>query len=98
MEDAINQEAKKIGKGTKLDDKVECTAKNPAFTAVKDQKTSFRTSTSCRLLNPWKSELGKIGTLILEKANQYFVGFLSLNQWKNSDMVINWFSLMKNKL
>ena len=64
---------------------------------LKDQKRNFRTSTPCRLLNPCKSELDKINKLILEKASKYFVDLLSLNQWKNSDMVINWFSSIKNK-
>ena len=32
-----------------------------------------------------------------EKANKYLVDLLSLNQWKNSDMVSNWFRLIKNK-
>ena len=32
-----------------------------------------------------------------EKANKYLVDLLSLNQWKNSDMVTNWFRLIKNK-
>ena len=64
MEDAIDLEAKQIAKGTKLDYQIECTAKNPAFIALKDRKTNFRTSTTCRLLNPCKSELGKIGKKI----------------------------------
>ena len=29
--------------------------------------------------------------------NNYLVDLLSLNQWKNSDMVINWFSSIKNQ-
>ena len=49
------------------------------------------------MLNPGKSELGKIGKLSLEKANKYLAVLLSLNQWKNSDIVINWFRLIKNK-
>ena len=38
MEDAISLEAKQIAKGIKLDDKIECTAKNPAFITLKDHK------------------------------------------------------------
>ena len=79
MEDAINLEAKQIADGIKLDDKIECTAKNPAFTTLKVHKTNFSTSTPCRLLNPCKSDFGKISRLILEKANKYLVDILSLN-------------------
>ena len=80
MEDAINLEEKQIAKGIKLDDKVECTAQNQVFITLKDLKTSFRISTPCRLLNPCKSELGKISKLILEKANKYLADLISLNQ------------------
>ena len=77
------------------DDKIECTAKSVAFITLKDLKASFRTP--CWLLNPCKSDLGKICQLILEKANQYLVDLLTLDQWKISDIVINWFSSNKNK-
>ena len=90
--------AKQIAKNIKLYDQIVCTAKSSAFITLEDpQKKKFRTSTPCRLLNPCKSELGKISKLILEKANKYLADLLSLNQWKNSDMVINWFSSIKNK-
>ena len=82
--DAINLEAKQTAKGINLDDKIECTAKNPASIMLKDHKANFRTSTPSWLLNPYK-----ISKLILEKGNQYLVDLLSLNQWKKSDMVIN---------
>ena len=91
--------AKQIAKNIKLYDQIVCTAKSSAFITLEDhkKKKKFRTSTPCRLLNPCKSELGKISKLILEKANKYLADLLSLNQWKNSDMVINWFSSIKNK-
>ena len=80
-----------------MDDKTVCAAKNRAVITLKDRKANFGTSTPCRLLNPCKFELGKTNKLFLQKANQYLVDFLSLNQWKNPDMVINWFSSIKNK-
>ena len=50
-----------------------------------------------RFLNPCKSELSKISKLILERVSKYLVDLLSLNQWKNSDMVIKCFHSIKNK-
>ena len=64
---------------------------------LKDHKRDFRTSTPCRLLTPFESKLGKISKLILERANKYLVDLFSLNQWKNSNMVINWFRSIKKK-
>ena len=71
MEDAINLEAKQIAKGIKLDDKIECTANNPAFITLKDHKTNFRSSTPFRLLNWANLNLAKISKTILENANKY---------------------------
>ena len=91
MEDAINIDAKQIPKGIKSDDQIGCTAKNTAFI------THIRTSTPGRLLKPCKSEFGKTNKLISEKENKYLGDLLSLNQWKKSDIIINWFSPIKNK-
>ena len=49
------------------------------------------------MLNPCKSGLGKVSKMFSEKANKYLVDLLSLNQWKNLDMVTNRFRLIKNK-
>ena len=35
--------------------------------------------------------------MILETSKKYLVDLLNLNQWKNSDMVINWFCSIKSK-
>ena len=41
LEDAINLEAKQIAKSIKLDNKIECTAKNPALKTLKYRKINF---------------------------------------------------------
>ena len=72
LEDASNLQAKHIAKGIKLDDTIECTAKNPVFIMLKDHKTNLRRSTCCQLLNPCKPEFGKITKLLLEKSEHVF--------------------------
>ena len=98
MKDAINLEEKKIAEVIKFDDIIGCTAKIQAFITLKHDKKNFRTSTRCRLLNPWKSKFGKISQLILEKENKYLVDLLSLRRWKNSDMLVNLFNSIKINL
>ena len=41
LEDTINLEAKQIAKSIKLDNKIECTAKNPALKTLKYRKINF---------------------------------------------------------
>ena len=51
---------KKKKKKTQLSDRIECLAKTLAFVTLKDHKNNFQSSLPCRLINPSKSELGKI--------------------------------------
>ena len=62
-------EAKNIAKTIQLSDKIEWLAKTPAFITLKDHKDSFQSSLHCRLINPSKSELGKVSKSILENIN-----------------------------
>ena len=77
--------------------RIECLAKAPAFITLKDYKHNFHSSHACRLLNPCKSELGKVTKIILEKNNVSLVEKLKLNQWKNSHSVISWFKSIEEK-
>ena len=90
LEHAINMEAKHIAKNIKLGDRIESLAKTPAFITLKDHKENFRSIHPCRLINPSKSELGKVSKSILEKVNTNLVNSLKVNQWKDTDNVINW--------
>ena len=88
LEKAINLEAKEIAQNINLDDRI---AKNKVFVTLKDHKQNFRSATPCRLINPCKSELGKISKIILENINKTLIEKLNVNQWKNTETVINWF-------
>ena len=90
-------EAKHISKKLELDNRIECLAKNTALISLKDHKPNFRSSLPCRLINPSKSNIGKISKSILEKVNQILRNKLQFNQWKNSENVIDWFKKIENK-
>ena len=71
--------------------------KNNAFVTSKDHKQNFRSVTRCCLINPCKSELGKISKIILENINKALIEKLNVNEWKNIDMVIHWFKSVVQK-
>ena len=50
-----------------------------------------------RLINPSKNELGRISKLILDKINKKISQKFELNQWENTDVVIDWFKQIKNE-
>ena len=95
LENGINMEAKHIAENIKLDDRIESLAHTQAFITLKDHKENFRTSHPCRLINPSKSEQGKVSIVIY--VNKNLVNSLKVNQWRNTDSVINWFNAIENK-
>ena len=93
----INNEAKNIAANLNIDDRTECMAKRQAFITLKDHKDNFQNNPTCRLINPAKSEIGRISKQILENINTTIRQKTGLNQWKNSSSVINWFSNIQHK-
>ena len=47
--------------------------------------------------NPAKNELGHISKAILDTANKNIGEAMGLNQWRNTDTVIDWFKSIRNK-
>ena len=94
---SISLEAKNIAKKLDLVERVKCLAKNTAFITLKDHKENFRASLPCRLINPSKSELGKVSLVKLEKVNQALIKHLDVNQWKKPSSVTEWFKGIDNK-
>ena len=97
LEKAINMEVKHISKNLDLDNRIECLAKNPAFISLKDHKPNFQSKLPCRVINPSKSDIGKVSKSILDGTNQNLRHKLQFNQWKNSGNDIDWFQKIENK-
>ena len=66
-------------------------AKQEYFITLKDHKENYRSNPKYRLLNPTKSQLGKISKQILQKISKTLRSKLNLNQWQNSSEVVDWF-------
>ena len=81
----------------KIDDRVQQFHEAEAFITVKDHKDTFTNFLTFRLINPSKSEIGKISKSILDKINNAFVEKTKVNQWKNSANTIKWFKSIPNK-
>jgi hypothetical protein len=44
-------------------------ARKNAFITLKDHKENFDINPKCHLLNPWKSVLGKVSKVVLDRVN-----------------------------
>ena len=68
---------------------------SPAY--VKDHKDNFQINPTTRLINPAKNVIGRISKTISDKINKNVRHTLTLNQWKNTAGVIEWFNNIQDK-
>ena len=94
---AINVDAKKIAKDLELEDRIEKMQKSECYITAKDYKEDFPHKISCRLINPSKSDIEKLSKIILDKINSDVLSSVQVNQWKNSQAVVEWFKNIRNK-
>ena len=80
-----------------IGNRIECMKKREAFISLKDHKENFENNPKCRLINPAKSDSGKISKLILDKVNTHLRTILNVNQWRNTQNVIEWFGNIEQK-
>ena len=97
IHDQINQKGKDIIKDKTCINRMFVNGKNNCFITLKDHKPNFENHPKVRLLNPAKNELGRISKTILEKINSNLRTVLKLNQWKDTNKVIEWFKNIENK-
>ena len=94
---SFNIETKKIAEKFSIDDRIEKLKEVQAYVTIKDHKEKFPHLKSFRLINPSKSEIGKISKKILDKINSNIRIATKVDQWKNTKDVINWFNNIKHK-
>ena len=87
----------KFAKKAGVADKMEVSATNNAFITLKDHKENFENNPTTRLINPAKNEVGRISKVILDRINAAVKEKTQVNQWKNTDSVIEWFKGIPNK-
>ena len=93
----VQAEDVKITSKLGIDDRVFETKKRQAFITVKDHKPNFRNNVQTRLLNPTKSEIGKVSKNILDGKIPTIRRKTGLNQWKNTGSARDWYIQLKQK-
>ena len=84
----LNLEAKNIAGKLSISDRVDRLQSNEAYITIKDHKKNFQTNPTFRLINPSKTNIGKISKKILDEINEKITSSMGVNQWKNSNAVI----------
>ena len=93
----INKEGIKFAKQANILDKIEINGTGNSFITLKDHKENFTNHPTTRLINPSKNEIGRISKHILDQINSKLVSKLSVNEWKNTISVFQWFEDINNK-
>ena len=93
----VNKDDKKIAENLELEDRIYSFQKRNCFITMKDHKENFENNPKCRLLNPAKTELGKISKRILTRMIRSVREKMKFNHWQNTDSVIRWFQNLENK-
>ena len=88
----INLEAKNLTSNLKIHDRIKKIPLKNAYITVKDHKDNFLTHPKCRLINPTKSDVGRICKVKIDRINKAVRLKSKLMQWTNTDQVLNWFT------
>ena len=68
-----------------------------AFLTVKDQKERFPHTLTFRLINPSKSDIGKISQSLLDIINANILKQTNINQWKKSQVITSFKNIKSKK-
>ena len=93
----VNADGKKIIENKAVVNRMFVNGSNSCFITLKDHKPNFLNNPKVRLLNPAKSELGRISKSILDRTNTSLQNLIKVNQWKDTREVIEWFKSITNK-
>ena len=77
--------------------RMDINSESNCFITLKDHKENFQNNPSVRLINPAKNELGRFSKFIIQAVNKELRHKINLNQWKNTEDVIDWFKSIKDK-
>ena len=93
-----NARAAKIAASLDLDDRIDKFIEADAYVTIKDHKPNFPAKVECRLINPAKSNLGKVSKAILEKITKEIRFVKGSNQWLNSSIGLKILKIKANSL
>ena len=61
------------------------------FITIKDHKSDFKTNPECRLINPAKTQIGRVSKTIIQDICASLRLALNINQWQSTKACIKWF-------
>ena len=93
----INISGRNILKEKEVLQRMDINGESNCFITLKDHKENFQNNPSVRLINPAKNELGRLSKFVIQAMNKELRHKFNLNQWKNTEDVIDWFKRINEK-
>ena len=93
----VNREAAKIATKLEVANRIDALPESEAFLSFKDHKPNFPMRKEVRLLNPSKSNIGKISKKFLDRINTDLRQKTQFNQWKSTNECLAWFRALEDK-
>ena len=93
----INNDSLKCASSLKIEDRMGFMRQAESYILLKDHKVDFINKKQTRLINPAKTELGKVSKKILQNIVESLNSKLKYNLWVNSNDTIQWFCDIENK-
>ena len=95
--DKISKEFSTIAGKLNLSERIDSTTEKEVFVTIKYHKSNLESNPKCRLINPTKSELGKVSKQFIDKINNSIRNKISVNQWTSTPQVLDWFDNIAEK-
>ena len=93
----VNKADKLLTESLELENRIYPFSERDAFVTIKDHKDNYQDNTKCTLINPAKTDMGKVSKKILARIVMKLQELRKFKQWKNSYSVIDWFKSLKHK-
>ena len=94
--DQINDDTSKFASKLHIEDRLGKFKKKDAYILFKDHKPNFENKLQSRLIDPSKTELGKVSKNIIKNIVTNVRKASYSNFWNNSNDTIEWFKKIKN--
>ena len=87
----VNKQTANIARKLELEGRMEIFTEAESYITIKDHKESFPRKVATRLINPCKTDLGKVAKIVLQRVILELQSVIGVNQWRSSSSVIEWF-------
>ena len=94
---SVNAKSADIARTLKLEKRMESYTTPNAYLTFKDHKENFPHKIACRLINPAKSDIGRVSKQLLQMITEETRASTNVQQWRSTGVVIDWFNGLANK-